>query len=294
MDIKDDFWKVIEDIVPILEPLADLTEVLGKEDCPTASAVYVVLYSIFSNFLAEKQSDSGVAKNLKLKIKQGLQKRFKVDMNGQPQDEILSSPLLLATLLDPRYKTMVSDKLVPPEKIEVLYLIVVDLIEAEEPIVAPIKQEVDPDSEPVPVKKSRVFDILKGEVLDLSENAGRNGRSELEDYLKEQVTTSDPLKWWETNCTKFPRISNLAKKYLSIPATSVPSERVFSVAGLTVTKLRASLDADTVDQIIFLNKNTKAACRMHAKLECVGAQVSMPKVDTTVNAESTEIKQENI
>ena len=55
--------------------------------------------------------------------------------------------------------------------------------------------------------------------------------------------------------TKFPRVTKTAKKLLAIP--SVPSERVFSIAGLTVTKLRSALDPETVDQLVFLNKNLK-------------------------------------
>ncbi len=39
---------------------------------------------------------------------------------------------------------------------------------------------------------------------------------------------NNPLKWWKENCTKYPYVANIACKYLVIPATSAPSERVWS------------------------------------------------------------------
>jgi len=44
-------------------------------------------------------------------------------------------------------------------------------------------------------------------------------------------------------------------KILAVPATSVPSERMFSTAGLVVSKLRASTSPELVSKILFLNKN---------------------------------------
>ncbi len=39
---------------------------------------------------------------------------------------------------------------------------------------------------------------------------------------------NNPLKWWTENCTKYPYVANIARKYLAIPATSAPSEQVWS------------------------------------------------------------------
>ena len=65
----------------------------------------------------------------------------------------------------------------------------------------------------------------------------------------------DPLAWWRDHEKHLPKLARLAKKYLAIPATSVPSERVFSKAGQLVSARRANLNPKNVDMIIFLNKN---------------------------------------
>ena len=66
---------------------------------------------------------------------------------------------------------------------------------------------------------------------------------------------SDPLFWWKNREKNFPTLSKIAKKILCIPGTSAPSERVFSVAGLTITKLRAKLDCENASCLIFLRDN---------------------------------------
>jgi len=52
---------------------------------------------------------------------------------------------------------------------------------------------------------------------------------------------TDPLEWWATHKQAFPRLAKMARRYLAVTATSVPSERVFSRGGSIVTKKRASL-----------------------------------------------------
>ena len=74
-------------------------------------------------------------------------------------------------------------------------------------------------------------------------------------YVSEPANREDPLVWWKRMEPVFPNLSKLAKKYLCVPASSVPSERVFSTAGNLINKRRASLAPDNVDMLIFLNKN---------------------------------------
>ncbi|XP_057183285.1 E3 SUMO-protein ligase ZBED1-like isoform X1 [Triplophysa rosa] len=80
---------------------------------------------------------------------------------------------------------------------------------------------------------------------------------ELQSYLQTETLDAeeDPLKWWRESQRFIPRLSNLARKYLCIPATSCSSERVFSTGGNIVSCSRSSLKPDHVDRLVFLAKN---------------------------------------
>ena len=66
----------------------------------------------------------------------------------------------------------------------------------------------------------------------------------------------NPLEWWRAQ-VDLPLLSDIAKRYLCVPATSVASERVFSTAGDIVSSQRSVLRGDHADQLIFLKKNLK-------------------------------------
>lgn len=57
--------------------------------------------------------------------------------------------------------------------------------------------------------------------------------TEIMRYLRcpDEPKNVDPLIWWRNHRSSYPILSKLARKYLSIPSTSVPSERLFSDAG---------------------------------------------------------------
>ena len=65
----------------------------------------------------------------------------------------------------------------------------------------------------------------------------------------------DALVWWKMNSKRFPILARLAKRYLCVPATSIPAERIFSTARLVVSNKRSSLTPENADMLIFVNKN---------------------------------------
>lgn len=69
----------------------------------------------------------------------------------------------------------------------------------------------------------------------------------------------NPLKWWQQNATNFPRLAQLAIKYLGVPATSAPSERLFSTAGHVLTDERSRMEADVCEAIVMLHEERKLA-----------------------------------
>jgi hypothetical protein len=63
---------------------------------------------------------------------------------------------------------------------------------------------------------------------------------------------TDPITYWKAKQYDFPILAAMARDYLAIPATSAPSECVFSTGGDIITKKRNRLSPDTFRWIICL------------------------------------------
>ena len=76
--------------------------------------------------------------------------------------------------------------------------------------------------------------------------------SEVAIYLEEKVEGAqvDPLDWWCIYESRFPNLSRMVRDYLAIPATSVPSERCFSIAGSVLTTRGAAMTEGMANSIM--------------------------------------------
>ncbi|XP_061573771.1 zinc finger BED domain-containing protein 4-like [Cololabis saira] len=120
------------------------------------------------------------------------------------------------------------------------------------------EMEEEERGEPEPPKKKSALDLLLGTFL-----TPRAPEKTIRERAKEEISkyrgrdglgvNGDVLQWWKDQ-VDLPLLSKLARSYLSIPATSVPSERVFSTAGDIITAERSRLLPEHVDQLIFLKK----------------------------------------
>jgi hAT family C-terminal dimerisation region len=75
--------------------------------------------------------------------------------------------------------------------------------------------------------------------------------SELDQYyrlnLPQQV--NNPIQWWLSQQSSFPTLSKLALDLLAVPAMAADCEREFSLAKLTISSQRHSLQPDTIEKI---------------------------------------------
>jgi hypothetical protein len=278
--LSDDEWKLMEKLTRLLQPFYDATKLLGGEKYATASFMYYVVATLqikvmpkdietvdltnddnaFDDVEFEDGTDDDVifmneSQNKKRKIK------IKNPLNCEGKEEEVKRhlyQLLLHYWESPAEEGMVSVLLDPRLK----SLNFVSNLTKEETITS-LRNEYQS------VKELEEFTNIQipNDDIDLSESnnsllidmftENQNTESEINEYLTipQLPFKTDPFKWWGGNKNRFPILSHLAKKYLSISATSTSSERLFSQAGNTMTAKRTQLKPKFFEKLLFLKKN---------------------------------------
>ena len=74
-------------------------------------------------------------------------------------------------------------------------------------------------------------------------------------FLPWYAPQSQPDVQWKVMEPEFPHLALLARRFLSIPPTSAPSERVWSRFGRVISKQSSTIDSTIAAQIMFLRDN---------------------------------------
>lgn len=234
----------------ILQPFHQLTEELSAEKNVSGSKICIMLRSLQQNvrkFMLTDGSSSESAQKLAADLSYGLTRRFRsVEHN---------LVIALPAFLDPRFKKrgIETKEAMTKFKDEVQRLII-NMVGQERYDERVAQPNIGGDENDDPIWGN--FD--KKDRDDVSHATPMTTAIlELRQYSEELPLErhKNPLDWWKIHEGTYPHIAKLAKKHLSLVATSVPSERVFSKAGELISKKRNRLGSENVEKLMFLNGN---------------------------------------
>lgn len=77
----------------------------------------------------------------------------------------------------------------------------------------------------------------------------------LERYKAEPCVSIDtcPPQWWSSHAGAHGNLVHIAKRYLTTPASTVPCERLFSLAGHILQKKESALSSENLNKLVCLS-----------------------------------------
>ncbi|KAL7728745.1 hypothetical protein ACLKA6_004113 [Drosophila palustris] len=249
--LSSDDWKIVEGVLPILQPFFQITEEVSAEKNVTLSKV-IVLVGILQKKMAimsTLEEDHTLAAVIE---------KISIEMIERFKDYEYNVLYAESTILDPRFKGRVFKS---QEAFKKSVAEIKKKISATRSAIAPpeaalrddSKQQLDSDDGDDVWKE---FDSAFQQVSKPI-NSTVAAIREMDKYLAEEYLNrkDDPLIWWDQRKSQYPHLYTYMLKRLCIVATSVPCERIFSSAGETVRKRRSLLKPQNVENLMFLHNN---------------------------------------
>jgi hypothetical protein len=258
LQISEQHWTTLEMLPSILKPLQIATQHMGGEEFATLGHVYPILHGLINIHMKVKDDDSPQIIRFKETVQKELKRRFFL---GSEDTSEVAELCIIASALHPSYKSL---RFLTEDKKKWIHdkmkLMIQKVNEANRVEPAENSNETNNDQN----STCGAMKYLLGYLFE-TPNKELSISEELDTYFLEPPSDMDVLQWWKLHGHRFPRILKLARRICAIPATSIPSERLFSAAGLTVTKNRAYLDGSTVDQLLFMNSFLKMQNKQETK-----------------------------
>ncbi|XP_010778641.1 zinc finger BED domain-containing protein 1 [Notothenia coriiceps] len=214
-----------EDMVRLLSPLKKATTVLCDESRPTVSLI-VPLKHMIEQSMAQCDEDSSTIAQMKRAILKDFTDRYQGEQNKFLQ---------VSTALDPRFRSLHQLNDSQREDVFDRLKLKATQMQNQNPSETEGERAHDAEEQSPPSKKTALEDLLGESFIKEVHVAQHNTGIEAEIDLYRKATSillSDcPLKWWRDNAKCYPLLSPMAEAYLSVPATSVPSESFFHSRG---------------------------------------------------------------
>ena len=234
---------ILADGVTLLEPFEEATREVSAEKYVCISKIIPLARS-----LQHITSQSLSTRPLKLELVASMMRRF---------TNIEANYILAAsTLLDPRFKKLGFADASGNNAVERLAGEVASIIACQN-VPSNDTNHVEVQSGQSELKSSGLWAVMDERIAQKQTQPSTSSSLIVLRTYFDQANISrqeSPLKWWMDHESTFSSLSSLVKKYLAIPATSVPAERLFSKAGELISLRRNRLKPSNVNMMLFLNK----------------------------------------
>ncbi|KAL7379638.1 hypothetical protein ABVT39_003041 [Epinephelus coioides] len=255
-----DQWALVDNLIATLNPLEQITLKMNRFDS-TISCIIPCITVLKMLLEAEGAKTRGIGETMLNSLKARFEKAEKTRC------------LVLATLLDPRYK---GHALAPGTLRNAK-----DWIKEEHATLSEAAKQKSASSEgqgQEDPKRKRAMeeeeevtgpsDMLEqmyasllgahGPTPDETDEEEQQFTQQLDQYLREPLIDrqkGQPLEWWKQNASRLHLLAPLARKFLTPPPSSVPSERVFSEVCQIYEKKRYRLTGENAERLCFLHYN---------------------------------------
>ena len=266
LDLKAEQWSLLEELEQALKPFECATVYLSGGSYVTLSSLPALIKGLMKS-TQNAAFDNTHVQGFQAAAAIEISKRWEVEMSYK---DAATNTSLIAAALDPRFRRV--KFLSPDESLKLQVKVQALALEVNRRVIESQQQQHTTEAQTsagVTEKRSvSLLDTLLGSDSEETSSQNDSGdeadvishsvREEILKYFGEQPLpkSTDPLQWWKANEARFPSLAVLANSYLCVPATSTPSERLFSAAGNIVSKKRASLSPEHVDMLTFLHYNT--------------------------------------
>ena len=277
-------WQLAEKVVKLLEPMQRITKELSARG--TVISEVIPFLEILKTKLGEESSDTqekfrGIL-STKDELLESLQSRFN---HVYKEDNYI-----IATLLDPRFKASFYDTTTSELAVQRLIIAcqkeptlvlqeqhntqVTQLCEAQlqvsncDLLEQSSTSTTDSSNPPTKKKGFSIYNSYKKAIKKLAPSASSSTSAVnieeslsamVTDYLSEPVmdnpeneTFMNPFDYWRKNKEHYSMLAVMAKKYLSAPPSSIPSESLFSDTG---SSRRQCLLAEKLEMLTFIKRN---------------------------------------
>ncbi|XP_002415615.3 E3 SUMO-protein ligase ZBED1-like [Ixodes scapularis] len=241
---------LIEDIVQILDPFEEATKLMSGDQYTTVSLIVPAVCGIATelNERIEPALKTAVAKEVLRDCLSALHRR----MDAYEKTRLTA----FATLLDSRMKERAFLDSINAERAKAGFIDELDRRMSQNSPSSEARLSEHREASIQTTQERRILGFLdkRGrEPVTPTSNSERLVRQYLE--MLPQGINTNPLEFWRSNQSTMTPLCEMALKYLCVPATSVPAERVFSAAGQIVSDRRSRLKGKNVDMLVFLHQN---------------------------------------